>query len=212
MLVEINLLPKKERKNRGILLIILITFFLCILCGILYFWQYQSNQSQLNALEQEYEAVAQTIEMEQQRIVTQEDSNSVNQLMEKVKWADQYPIKSVPLLRHLIGFLPERGFMESFSYTEDGAIKLEVRFDKAEEAAFYLKELSSTEVITNAMITSLEAAPEDEGTEETEDSSTAQLNYEPRYTGTFELILNLSEVKKLKADGELPAEKEVISE
>ena len=211
MLVEINLLPKKERKTRGLLLIILASMFLSLICVIFYFWQYQSNQSVLNALEQDYEAVAQTIEMEQQRVVNQEDSNSVNQLMEKVKWADQYPVKSVPLLKHLNGFLPERGFVESFSYTEDGAVKLEVRFDKAEEAAYYLKELSSTEVLTNAMVTSLEAAPEDEETGETEDSSTVQPNYEPRYIGIFELTLNLPMVKKLNADGELPSEKEVKS-
>ncbi|OCA86548.1 MULTISPECIES: hypothetical protein [unclassified Bacillus (in: firmicutes)] len=151
MLVEINLLPKKERKNRGVLLIILSAVFLGILCGILYFWQYQSNQSQLNALEQEYEMTAQMIEVEQQKVVSQENSNSVAQLTEKVKWANQYPVKTVLLLKHLIGFLSERGFIETFSYAENGAIKLEVRFDKAEEAAYYLKDLSSTEIITNAI-------------------------------------------------------------
>lgn len=212
MLVEINLLPKKERKSLGVILIILTAVFLGILCGILYFWQYQSNQSQLNALDQEYEMTAQTIEMEQQKVVSQENSNSVTLLTEKVKWANQYPIKTVPLLRHLIGFLPERGFIESFSYAENGSIKIEVRFDKAEEAAYYLKELSSTNVISNAMVNSLEAAPVEEETEESEDGNTDQLNYDPRYIGTFELTLNLLEVKKLKADGNLPSEEEVRSE
>ena len=111
MLVEINLLPKKERKSRGVLLIILCSLFLCLLCGILYFWQYQNYQSQLNALEQEYESIAQTIELEQQKVVSQENSNSVSLLTEKVEWANQYPVKSVPLLKHLIGFLPDRGFI-----------------------------------------------------------------------------------------------------
>ena len=160
----------------------------------------------------EYEAVAKTIEMEQQRVVTQEDSNSVNQLAEKVKWADQYPVKSLPLLRHLIGFLPERGFVESFSYTEDGTVNLEVRFDKTEEAAYYLNELSSTEVITNALVTSLEAAPEEEETEETIYTATEPENYEPRYVGAYEITLNLPIVKQLKANGDLPSEKEVKSE
>ena len=209
MLVEINLLPKKERKNRGVLLIILSSLLLGILCGILYFWQYQTYQSQINALEQEYEAIMQTIEVEQERVVNLEDSNSVNQLAEKVKWADQYPVKSIPLLRHLIGFLPERGFIESFSYTEDGTVDLEVRFDKTEEAAYYLNELSSTEVIANALVTSLEAAPEEEETEETIDNSTEQLNYEPRYIGAYELTLNLPVVKQLKANGDLLSEEEV---
>ena len=212
MLVEINLLPKKERKNRGVLIIILTSLLLGILCGILYFWQYQTHQSQLHALEQEYEAMAQTIELEQQRVVNLEDSNSVNQLAEKVKWADQYPVKSIPLLKHLIGFLPERGFVESFSYTEDGTVSFEVRFDKTEEAAYYLNELSTTEVITDALVTSLEAAPEEEETEQTIDNGTEQLNYEPRYIGAYELTLNLSAVKKLKANGDLPSEDEVKSE
>ncbi len=212
MLVEINLLPKKERKSLGVILIILTAVFVGILCGILYFWQYQSNQSQLNALDQEYEMTAQTIEMEQQKVVSQENSNSVTLLTEKVNWANQYPTKTVPLLRHLIGFLPARGFIESFSYAENGSIKIEVRFDKAEEAAYYLKELSSTSVISNAMVNSLEAAPVEEEAEESEDGNTDQLNYDPRYIGTFELTLNLLEVKKLKADGNLPSEEEVKSE
>ncbi len=212
MLVEINLLPKKERQSRGVLLIILSSVFLGIICGTLYFWQYQSHQSQLNALEQEYEMTAQLIEMEQQKVVSQENSNSVTQLTEKVKWANQYPVKTVPLLRHLNGFLPERGFIESFSYAENGDIKIEVRFDKAEEAAYYLKDLSSTSIVTNAMVSSLEAAPVEEETEESENSGSVELKYDPRYIGAFELTLNMQEVKKLKADGELPSEKEVKSE
>jgi hypothetical protein len=55
---------------------------------------------------------------------TSESSSSASQLKCAVEWANNYPIQTIPVMRHLTSLLPERGFIQSFTYNETGDVTI----------------------------------------------------------------------------------------
>lgn len=202
MLVDINLLPKKEGNQTGSLLLIILIVLIAFVGGGLFYWQYDSGQDQLTALNQQIEMTTKLAEAEQQKVVAVENANSVNQLQTKVTWIETYPIKSVPLLESLIRLLPERGFLKVFNYVDTGTVKLNVQFDTSTDAAYYLKELTNATFVKEAKILSLETSPlEEENVDANAETASGPKvdneKYNPRYLVTFELSMDLVELKKM---------------
>jgi thiol:disulfide interchange protein len=98
---------------------------------------------------------------------TVEANSSVSQLKSAIEWANDYPIQTIPVMRHLTSLLPERGFIQSFAYTEAGTITLTVQFDSAREAAYFLDNLNESKWIEESSLSSLSAAAALESTAET---------------------------------------------
>lgn len=190
MLVEINLLPQKQRKSSTSLRIVLLMVLLMLLLAALAFWQIQRNNNEINQLQNEIANYEQTIASIQQDVNPASTSSYV-ELSNAVDWAANSPIKSVAVLKHLSSLLPERGFLLTYSYTETGTLSLSVQFDTKKEAAYYLKWLNDSEWINEVKLSSL-ASNQIETTGESgislNDSETD--SYLPRYTGSFEITLN----------------------
>lgn len=189
MLVDINLLPQKERDRPAFLIAAISILLVAVIV-----WAVLALMAGSHANEQET-LTAQSVQVasEQAAIRTQLEAaqgmNEEQQLKATVDWAESYQFDTVPLLEELVSMLPERGFFESFSYTGLDQAILSVQFDTAREAAYYLAQLKASELIESAALDSvaqneLETVEGEEGV--VIEESTIQET--PRYLATYTLI------------------------
>ncbi|PEQ96780.1 hypothetical protein CN481_01165 [Bacillus sp. AFS006103] len=169
MLVEINLLPQKEPKKIGFIITLSCLVTLLLIISAFYLWQTNAVKGNIASVEGQIEMTKKIAEKENKSTETLEAASSVSQLKSAIEWANEYPIQTIPVMRHLTSLLPERGFIKSFAYTEAGTISLSVQFDSAREAAYFLDNLNESKWIEEASLSSLSAA---ETTESTADNST----------------------------------------
>lgn len=206
MLVEINLLPQKEQKKLGFIVGLIILVVLFLLASIIYYVQIQSTKTSLVSVSNQL-TTAQKLEAQlQKQQGTSAPANSVTQLKTAIDWADKNRIETIPVMRHLTALLPERGFIQTFTYNESGTVTISVQFDTTAEAAGYLSSLNNSSWIDNASLTSLNTSDNSSNsnsttntantsTAPTVDSNTSK-KYVPRYTGQFEIQFNKDAVKK----------------
>jgi Tfp pilus assembly protein PilN len=157
MLVEINLLPQKEPKKVGFIITLSSLLVVFFLIGGFYFWQTQSAKDELASLDRQISITKKIADKEQKNSETAASSSSINQLKSAINWANDYPIQTVPVMQHLTSLLPERGFIQSFGYSESGTVTLTVQFDSAREAAYFLDSLNQSKWIAEASLNSLAA-------------------------------------------------------
>lgn len=205
MLVEINLLPKKERRKSATIVISASFLLIILFTAIFFYWKFQSIDNQITTLTTEISQTQQLTAIEQEKVTSFESSDSVDQLKSSIDWANEYLILSVPVMRHLTALLPERGFIQSFNYEETGTLTLMVQFDTSREAAYFLDRLNDSKWIQEVDLNTLNAK-EESSTLETDDFTTNTTTVEeentflPRYVGEFEIKLDREIAKK--ASGE----------
>lgn len=171
MLVEINLLPKKEHKTSSSLSIALILLFVFVIVSIGVFVQARMNETTLEKVDQEIESVQKLNAALQTKINDQESSDSTGNLQRAVTWAESSTPETVRLLRSLIALLPEQGFIQTLSYNGEGIVSVKVQFESSRDAAYFLSSLNHSEWVDNASILKLEAVKE-EGNEPASGSNT----------------------------------------
>ncbi|QCJ43625.1 hypothetical protein FAY30_17835 [Bacillus sp. S3] len=171
MLVEINLLPHKESKKLGFIISLSSIVALLLIAGAYYYWQINVTKNEVASLDRQIAMTKKVTQREEQNSQTVEAANSVSQLKSAIHWADDYPIQTIPVMRHLTSLLPERGFIQSFGYKEEGTITLSVQFDSAREAAYFLDNLNKSKWIAEASLSSLAAAADP-----AEDATTGNVN------------------------------------
>ncbi|MGG3938760.1 PilN domain-containing protein [Anoxybacillus kestanbolensis] len=192
MLVEINLLPKRERKSQLIPLLSIVVAMLLIVGATTFYVIVQRMEQQITQLKTELDQTKALRIAEEEKQKTKTNASVGAQLQEAIRWAEQYPVHTVELLHELIERLPERGFLMNVSYARDGVIQLTVQFDTTRESAAYLQALKDASFIADVKLTSLTAT---EG--KTEEEGTM-----PRYIGQFSVQLNMEEWKKQQQGGE----------
>lgn len=192
MLVEINLLPKRERKSRFMPLLSIVVAMLLIVGATTFYVIVQRMEQQITQLKTELDQTKALRIAEEEKQKTKTNASASTQLQEAIQWAEQYPVHTVALLHELTERLPERGFLMNVSYARDGVIQLTVQFDTTRESAAYLQALKDASFIADVKLTSLTAT---EG--KTEEEGTM-----PRYIGQFSVQLNMEEWKKQQQGGE----------
>ncbi len=199
MLVEINLLPQKERNNKSLLLLAIISSIILLIGGFFTFWLNGTYVKKLASIEEQIATTEQLVAINQQKVTSDGSSESVTQLENMVEWAHQYPIKTVPVLNKLTELLPERGFIQTFQYEETGMVLLSVQFESTREAAYYLNTLLQSEWIEDAKLNAVNADTQffDKQVGESEPDETKLKNekYVPRYIAEFEVKLNKNVIK-----------------
>jgi len=225
MLVEINLLPKKEQKNYTVIVILLAVLLLTLVAGFFLFWQGRSYEQQISTLDNQITTTQKLAQIEQESLVGGQVTNSVAMLESAVNWATDSTVKTVPIFEHVTGLLPKRGFIQTITYSESGNVSMTVQFDTSRDSAYYLKTLLDSEWFLDVKLTSLstnqtdssEAAPIASNTEEHEELSGEQTvetpqeatsdvtnetseSYVPRYIGQYEITLDQNYLKELNAN------------
>ncbi len=204
MLVEINLLPKKESRNTALFVLAGVLLFILIIGIGISVWHGQSYKGKTERVNQEIATTKQLIEIQQEKIISSESANSVAELESAIKWAEEYPIKTVPILRDLTALLPERGFVQTIKYTEVGTIELEVQFDTSREASYYLKSMLDSDWVEDVKLISIDAVVNADEESEQEIPELTNERYIPRYIAEFEVFLN-KKVIKAEAKGGDPS-------
>lgn len=174
MLVEINLLPQKDPKKFALFIVLGALLTLMLFTGVYYYFQISSTNSAIDNTDRQISMTQKIREKEEAKVGTVESSDSINQLKSAIDWADTYPIQTIPVMRHLTSLLPERGFIQSFGYTEEGTISLTVQFDNPREAAYFLDSVQQSKWIEDASLSALTANVQEEKTADAASDSTAQ--------------------------------------
>jgi Tfp pilus assembly protein PilN len=189
MLVEINLLPKKERGKKSLILMIISFAALFLFIGGLYFWQLQGVRNDIVSVDRQIDMTKKIIETTQNNPNNNESALSVTVLKNAVEWANSYPIQTVPVMQHLTALLPQRGFIQTFGYIEAGTVTLSVQFDSSREAAYFLDNLNESDWIDDASLSSLTAQELQETTKEVTTNTPETTQTENGQTTTNQSII-----------------------
>ncbi|AQQ52893.1 PilN domain-containing protein [Planococcus lenghuensis] len=186
MLVDINLLPQKERNNPTVIIAVIALLFAALLLWIVFFFLTKSEENQQQLLLAESQELAALQTELRDEIAMRSGLSEEQELQATVTWAQSYQYDTVPLLTELASLLPARGFFQTFTYTGPNTAKLDVQFDNAREAAFYLTHLKNSELLSDVSL--LSVATEDlvteEAEEEVDEEDTMIL---PRYVASYEM-------------------------
>lgn len=162
MLVEINLLPKKEPKNIALL------FWAGILAGasaiflIVFFIALHQTKQDLAAVNQQIKQTEALQAAEQAAQKSNADIQDFKKLSSAVKWASDTPVKTVPVLDKLTKLLPQYGYITDFSCGSTGA-NVTVQFDSPDEAVYFLKRLNDCQYFSGAVLDSIKMNTETAG-------------------------------------------------
>lgn len=193
MLVDINLLPKKEKRSNKPIYILFIFVGAAILCLIAMLFIGYSIQKKNDVLAKQVNTIKEQVETSQSMLTTYENSNAAAELEKAVIWAENYPIKTIPIIRELTSYLPERGYILSFLYNVDGTIQLEAQFDTTREAAYYLKRMMDSAWITDVTLSKLSTTTI---TTSVDEGALSKEQDVQRYNGSFQIFLNKETIKE----------------
>jgi type IV pilus assembly protein PilN len=184
MIVEINLLPKKEPKNAAVLVSVAVFTAFLIAAAVVFYVLSARADEQINELEGDLKQIRAMQEIEQQKQKDAQSAQGIKELQEAVQWSENYPLKMVPLLRNMTKLLPERGFMMNFSYEGNGTVTIAVQFDTSEQAAYYLKRLEDAEFVEAVQLKSVSAVND---TDKNNGQDTEEKQVVPRYLAQYEI-------------------------
>jgi type IV pilus assembly protein PilN len=211
MLVDINLLPQKERDRPAFLLAAIAILGLAIIIWAVFAFLANANENEASELAAQSTQVASEQTAIREQLEAEQGMNEEQQLKATVDWAEGYQFDTLPLLSDLVSKLPERGFFDSFSYVGLDQAQLTVQFDTAREAAFYLAQLKTSELLQSATLDSVTQ-------EELEEAATAEgetavvveeedaVIQNPRYLATYTLTFVDDRIPAEVVEGEVPAE------
>lgn len=185
-LVDINLLPRKQARNITTPLVYGICgFFVLFVVILLVIFQHLVSQDVARA-ERGLENVQALRAAKEESIRTPQNSSSAQRLENTVEWAEEYPLEMVPVMQELVRMLPNRGFIQSFSYAESGALNVTVQFDQSKDAAYYLYHLNGNSYFQNVNLSSVSTAT----VGEEEDADVL-----PRYIAQYSLEFDKAAIK-----------------
>jgi type IV pilus assembly protein PilN len=190
MLVEINLLPKKEHKKSSRLIMVIAGILLFTITFSIVFFQGNSYEKKMASLDKQIESIQKLNEVQQAKLAEGESGNSAVKLQEAVNWAEQYPFDTVPLLQNIIALLPERAFIQNFEYSNTDSVIIKIQLDASRDAAFYLSSLKGSDWVEDVTLMNIvaEKKVEETAVSTTETSSEQEeVKVLPRYSAVFEI-------------------------
>ncbi|MFC4711871.1 PilN domain-containing protein [Planococcus dechangensis] len=184
MLVDINLLPQKERDRPAVLIAAVAILLLAVIIWAVLGMMARAEANELQAIQAQADAVIAEQTEIRAELEARQGMNEEQQLQATVDWAESYQFDTIPLLEELVSLLPTRGFFQTFSYIGLDQAQLTVQFDASRESAYYLAQLKASELLTSATLDSV-------ATEVFEEAAEGELIVdpsEPRFLATYTLI------------------------
>ncbi|MGM0830463.1 MAG: hypothetical protein ACQEU4_19765 [Bacillota bacterium] len=201
-LIDINLLPEKEKKSSVFLYGMTIILILFIVSCLIFFFSLRSIQTETERTLGNNSQTEQLIEVQQTKLLDSESTGGAKKLEETVEWMNNYPIETVPVLNKLISLLPPRGFIHTFEYTDRQRVSTSVQFDSSREAAYYLYHLKEVDWIKEAEILEITTSAGEEA--EADESEVV-----PRYLVDYSLTLNAEKLQDSNETEDASLEEEV---
>lgn len=204
MLVDINLLPQKERDRPAVLIAAVAILLLAIIIWAVFAMMARAEANEQQALQVQAQGIMAEQAQIRSELEARQGMNEEQQLQATVEWAESYQFDTIPLLEELVSLLPARGFFQTFSYTGLDQAQLVVQFDSSREAAYYLAQLKSSELLTSATLDNVATEIFDEAEEEEIIVDPSK----PRYLATYTLLF---QDERIPVEGE-EAEGEAVDE
>lgn len=204
MLVEINLLPKKEHTQSSKLMITLISVLLFAATASLIYLQGNSLTNRIETADKELASIQELNKAQQEKMADSTAANSAAKLEDAVEWAKHYPVTTVPLLREIIALLPERGFIQNLEYNNVNSVFITLQFDASRDAAFYLSALKQADWVQDVAILTVVAEEAEEQSMNLNSDETGKVL--PRYSAEFEITFKSESFKQDGADAEAGGE------
>lgn len=179
MLIEINLLPKKQPKNFAIFISTFI--FLIILCGSLGFMYYYSTtiNTQINTIKQSAHTVqVERLELEKE-ISDRMTATELNQSDVILKDIVDKTVMTSVLIEQMDAQLPDGAEIPTYNYADAAAMNITVKVNVANEVGQFAEGLEALTWVDRAKVQTI----------------TANTGEEEGFTGTLALTL--------QADGDL---------
>lgn len=183
MLIEINLLPKREKVSFQFIIV-------CILIGLIglavagwFTFDYYSMQKKQEQMKQEMLLTTKLIEVTQQKLHQGSSSSSLIGLDNQVKLMESLPLPTVLVLNHLVGLLPSNGVYQNYSYDVKGTVSFTADFSTMREIANYLDQLVKSPNVISVNL-----------------STVAKQGEEAKYTAQFAIQLNIDAIKLNKGE------------
>ena len=217
MLVDINLLPQKERDRPASVVAAIAILLLAVIIWAVFAFIAGGQERETTALAAQSAQVAAEQTVVRQQLEAVQGMNEEQQLKVTVDWAESYQFDTLPLLNELVSKLPARGFFDSFSYIGMDVATLTVQFDTAREAAYYLAQLKTSELLESATLDSVAQEALETEVAETAEGETVIIDEDapvenPRYLATYTLIFVDGRVPALTPEGEPIIEEPPVEE
>ncbi|MFS0575367.1 fimbrial assembly protein [Sporosarcina sp. 179-K 3D1 HS] len=181
MLVDINLLPEKERERSTLLLAALAILGVAVLFWAVLYFISNAMEKETAVLESQQAALQQEQQAVRDLLPVSDHLDARKQLDLTVQWAETVQFDTVPLLEDMIHALPERGFFRSFEFTAPNSATVVVQFDAKPEASHYFSRLASSESIEHLVLDSVTAETV------TEEESDVTHDVMPRFLATYSI-------------------------
>ncbi|EGA89099.1 fimbrial assembly family protein [Planococcus donghaensis MPA1U2] len=188
MLVDINLLPQKERDRPAFLIAAIAILLLAVIVWAVFALVANANENEQQLLAAQSLQVTSEQEAIRAKLEAAQGMNEEQQLKVTVDWAESYQFDTVPLLEELVSILPARGFFESFSYTGLDQATLSVQFDTTRQAAYYLAQLKASELIKSVTLDGV--AQKELNAEESGEVIDEVEEKLPRYIATYTILFD----------------------
>ncbi|GKV54423.1 hypothetical protein NCCP2222_03700 [Sporosarcina sp. NCCP-2222] len=206
MLIDINLLPEKEKERSRLLILAISLLGVALLIWVVFFVLAGRLASDTEKLDQQIIAIQQ----DQAALQGSESSQpaggtktAVADLEQSIRFLEGHRYETLPLLRDMVALLPERGFFVNFTFTQPHFAEVTVQFDDKQAASYYLTRLLSSEAIVDASIESVTAEHL-----ESADGSPMMSSEIPRYQATYIIEFNDSRMAEMEAVQETEQEGE----
>ncbi|MCP8617939.1 PilN domain-containing protein [Salirhabdus salicampi] len=152
MLVEVNLLPRKERKSKIFVFGVASSVLLLAAVSVLAFYYISSLKENIAQMEK------QASQVEQQASALQAELNDsvsdFSQLDHTVTMLRDYPVASSQVVANASKLLPSAGYFQSLQY-HAGSISLNILLEDDIAAAYYFNHLSNAEWVNEVTLSSV---------------------------------------------------------
>lgn len=202
MLVEINLLPKKEQRKSSQLAMAIVLLILLAAASSTIYLQGRNYETKMDAVDMQVESLQKLNAAQQEKLAGDQTGNSAIKLLTAVQWADQYPMETVQLLQNIIALLPERGFIKSFEYSNTNSVLITIQYDSSRDAAYYLSSLKQSEWVQEADLLNIVAEMMGNEGEQAEKNASVISDEKilPRYNAAYNITFK-SEFFKEASEG-----------
>ncbi|WP_243385545.1 PilN domain-containing protein [Bacillus kexueae] len=191
MLIEINLLQKKEPKKKAILFYILFLVVITLILGIALFSQYREVTTDIKSIDQQLTAIQ--IEQKEFETNTKTESPTVQKINELKTFTDiakSNQLDTVDLLTRLSKLLPTESYFTDFQLSGN-VMNVTVHIQKEMDAAFYYRHLLNESWIENVILEQVVANRT--GEEETE-------NQLSTYVASYKIMIDRMTLKELQKE------------
>ncbi|UOE93307.1 PilN domain-containing protein [Alkalihalobacillus sp. LMS39] len=182
MLVDVNLLPKRERKTQLFLILIYGFFFIWLIVAIVFAVNYMKSTSTLEKTIEQKEVLVQNRQLLEQEllIVQAEQTESLESI---VTFAERLLVPTSLLIDQLVDDLPETGYLNQYSYS-NGTTTIQTQVETMEEIAAYIVKLNQSPFLEDVRVNTVTTFDHTINQEEKPFESV------PRYTITYTLTVD----------------------